>query len=62
MIKMDSFQYFFLKSYVVDVYYNHLTEAILIHIQNIRIYREHMIIKVKTLVFCVNFMSRETFT
>ena len=38
MIKMDKFQYFSIKSYVVDVY------------------------KVKTLVFCENFVSTETFT
>ena len=52
MIKMDNFQYFSIK-YVV--------EAILIHIQNIRFYGELMVIKVKTLVFLVNFMSTETF-
>ena len=51
MIKMDNFQYFSIKSYVVDVYSNRLTEAILIHIQNIRFYGELMIIKIKTLVF-----------
>ena len=39
-----------------------LTEAILIHIQNIRFYGELMIIKVKTLVFCEHLMSTETFT
>ena len=33
--KMDNFQVFSIKSYVVVVYYNCLTEAILIHIQNI---------------------------
>ena len=33
MIKMDNFQYFSIKSYVVDVYSNRLTKAILIHIQ-----------------------------
>ena len=49
MIKMDNFQYFSIKSYVVDVYKNRL--GFLIHIQNIRFYGERMIIKVKTLVF-----------
>ena len=58
MIKMDNVQYFSIKSYIVDVY----TEAILIHIQNIRFYGELMIIKVKRLVFSENFMSTETFT
>ena len=62
MIKMDNFQYFSIKSYVVDVYLNRITEATLIHIQNICFYGELMIIKVKTLVFCENFMSTETFT
>ena len=38
-----------------------LTEAILIHIQNM-FYGELMIIKIKTLVFCEIFMSTETFT
>ena len=38
------------------------TEAILIHIQNIRFYGELKIFRVKTLVFCVKFMSMETFT
>ena len=33
MIKMDNFQYFSIKSYVLDVYKNRLGEAILIHIQ-----------------------------
>ena len=61
MIKMDNFQYFSIKSYVVDVYENRLTEAILIHIQNISLYGEFMIIDVKILVFCENFMSTETF-
>ena len=42
------------ESYDVDV--------ILIHIQNIGFYGELMMIKVKTLVFCENFMSTETFT
>ena len=32
-----------------------------IHIQNIRFYGELMIVKVKTLVFCENFISTETF-
>ena len=62
MIEMDNFQYFSIKSYVVDVYSNSLNEAILIHIQNIQFYGELMIIEVKTLVFCENFMSTETFT
>ena len=62
MIKMDNFQYFSIKSYVVDVYLNRLTEAILIHIQNIWFYGELMIIKVKTLDFCENFINTETFT
>ena len=35
MIKSEKFQYFSIKSYAVDVYKNRLTEAILIHIQNI---------------------------
>ena len=35
-------------------------EAILIHIQNILFYGEFMIINVKILVFCENFMSTET--
>ena len=35
MIKMDNFQYFSIKSYVLDVYKNCLTEAILIQVQNI---------------------------
>ena len=56
MIKMDNFQYFSIKSYVVNVYYNRLTEAILIHIQNIWFYGELMIIKVKTRVFCENYI------
>ena len=34
-------------------------KAILIHIQNILFYGELMIIKVKTLVFCENFMNTE---
>ena len=54
---MDNFQCFAIKSYIVDVYKNRLTEAILIHIQNIWFYGELMIIKVKTLVFFENFMS-----
>ena len=37
-----------------------LNEAILIHIQNILFYGEFMIINVKILVFCENFMSKET--
>ena len=60
MIKMDNFQYISIKSYVLDVYYNRLGEAILIHTRNICFYGELMIIKVKTLVFCENFMSTET--
>ena len=44
MIKMDNFQYFSIKSYVVDVYKNRFTEAILIDIQNILFYGELMII------------------
>ena len=32
MINMNIFQYFYIKSYVVDVYSNRLGEAILIHI------------------------------
>ena len=59
---MDNFQYFSIKSYAVDMYWNRLTEAILIHIQIILSYGELMIIKVKTLVFCESFMSTETFT
>ena len=47
MIKMDNFQFFSIKLYVVDVYQNRLTEAILIHIQSIWFYGELMIIKVK---------------
>ena len=47
MIKMDNFQYFSIKSYVVDVHYNRLIERILIYIQSIRFYGELMIIKVK---------------
>ena len=35
MVKSDNFQYFSIKSYVVDVYKNRLTEAILIHINDI---------------------------
>ena len=62
MIKSEKFQYFSIKSYVVDVYKNRLTDAILIHIQNICFYGELTIIKVKTLVFCEIFMSTETFT
>ena len=50
-LKSEKFRYFSIKSYVVDVYYNRLTEAILIHIQNIWFYGELTIIKVKTLVF-----------
>ena len=33
MIKSEKFQYFSVKSYVVDVYENRPTEAILIHTQ-----------------------------
>ena len=62
MIKSENVRYFSTNSYVVGVYLNRPTEAILIHIQNIRFYRELMIIKVKILVFCENFMSTETFT
>ena len=62
MIKSEKFRYFSIKSYVVDVYKNRLTEAILIHIQIISFYGELTIIKVKALVFCENFMSTETFT
>ena len=51
MIKSEKFRYFSIKSYVVDVYLNHLTEAILIHIHNIRFYGELMIIKVKKWYF-----------
>ena len=61
MIKMDNFQFFSIKPYVVGVYQNRL-EAILIHIHNIWFYGELMIIKAKTLVFCENVMSMETFT
>ena len=57
---MDNFQYFSIKSYVVNVYKNHPTESILIHIKNILFYGKLTIIKVKTLVFCDNFMSTET--
>ena len=32
MIKSEKSRYFYIKSYVVDVYKNRLTEAILIHI------------------------------
>ena len=35
MIKMDNFQHFSIKSYVVDMYFNRLGDAIQIHIQNI---------------------------
>ena len=59
MIKMDNIS---IKSYVLDVYKNRLIEVILLHIQNIRFYGEQIKIKVKTLVFCENFMSKETFT
>ena len=45
MIKSENFRYFSIKSYVVDVYKNRLTEAILIRIQNILFYGELMIIK-----------------
>ena len=62
MIKIDNFQYFSINSYVVDVYLNRLTEAILIHIQNISFYGELMVIKAKTLVFLENFISMEMFT
>ena len=61
MIKSEKFRYFSIESYVVDVYLNRLTEAILIHIQNIRFYGELMIIKVKTLVFCEKIMRTKTF-
>ena len=44
------------------MYENRLIEAILIHIHNIWFYGELMIIKVKTLVFCENLLSTETFT
>ena len=55
MIKMDNFQYFSIKSYVVDVWGDSNTHP------------KHMILcrtydKVKILVFCENFMSTETFT
>ena len=52
MVKMDNFQYFSIKSYVVDSN-THPKHMILWRI---------MIIKIKTLVFCENFMSMETFT
>ena len=42
MIKMDNIQYFSIKSYVVDVYKNRLTEEILIHIQNIYVFMENL--------------------
>ena len=51
MIKSEKFRYFSIKSYVVDMYKNRLTEAIIIHIQIILFYGELMIIKVKTLCF-----------
>ena len=52
-----------IKSYVVDAYKNRLTVAILIHTKTvIWFYGEFMIIHVKILVFCKNFMSTETFT
>ena len=62
MIKREKFRYFSIKSYVVDVYKNRLTEMILIHMHNVCFYGEFIIIKVKTLVFCENFMITETFT
>ena len=49
MIKMDNFQYFSIKSYVVDIFGYMLLW---------RIYDNYG----KTLVFCENFMSTETFT
>ena len=54
MIKMDNFQYFSIKSYVVD---RGDSNTHPIHM----ILWSHMIIKVKTLVFCENFMNTETF-
>ena len=62
MTKMENFQYFSIKSFVVDVYWNRLTEAILIHIQNICFYGDVMIIMIKPVVFSDNFVSTETLT
>ena len=61
MIKMDNFQHFSIKSYVVDMYKNRLGEAILIHIQ-IYDFMENIIITVKTLVSCENFIGTEMIT
>ena len=60
-MKSDNFPYFSIKSYVVNVYYNRLTDM-LIHINNIRFYGDFMIMMIKPLVFSDNLMSTETFT
>ena len=42
MIKMDNFQYFSIKSYVVDVYENRLIDAILFtHLQHMILWRTY---------------------
>ena len=62
MIKNDKFHYFSIKSYVVNVYFDRLAEAILLHIHNIWCYGDFMIIMIKPVVFSDNFMSTEMFT
>ena len=61
MTKREKIRYFSIKSYVVDVNFNRLTEAILIHIQNMILWRTHDNLGKTTGLF-LNFMSTETYT
>ena len=56
-----NFQYFSIKSYVVDVYKNRLGDSNT-HLRHMILWRFYDISDKKTLVFSENFMSTETLT